>query len=150
MRSCSRPRVVAGSSAVVGWVKEAPRYNVSCNCVGMRRDGGPQDGLRCCGLKGGLGALVGWGWGYLLLLAGHKGLVARRCPEAQLVDGGRLLLAVDLHSDPHLKQGLLCRGKGDPEACVSGHPLLQPSLPRTATNQRYPLLTGKDMLWGPS
>lgn len=59
-----------------------------------------------------MGASAGSGWGYLLLLAGHEGLVARGCPKAQLVDGGRLLLAVDLQSDPHLKRGLLCRGKG--------------------------------------
>jgi hypothetical protein len=46
---------------------------------------------------------------YLLLLAGHKSLVAWGSTEAQLVNGRGFLLAVDLHSDPHLKWGLFCR-----------------------------------------
>lgn len=74
--------------------------------------------------------------GCLLLLAGHESLVARGRPKAQLVDEWRLLLGVDLHSDPHLKWGLLCRKRGtlSPEAQVPGGPLLQPPLPRTVTS----------------
>lgn len=47
--------------------------------------------------------------GYPLLLAGHEGLEARGDAEAQLVNEGRLVLAVDLHLHPHLKRGLICR-----------------------------------------
>lgn len=72
-------------------------------------------GLNWCGLKEGAGSFGGGreAWlrqGYLLLLARHKNLVARGCPKAQLVDARWLLLGVDLHSDPHLKWGLLCEG----------------------------------------
>lgn len=48
----------------------------------------------------------------MLLLAGHKSLVAGGHPEAQLVDEWWLLLTVDLHSDPYLKRGLLCWERG--------------------------------------
>lgn len=74
-------------------------------------------GLRWCELKERVETLRGTGvWkcrgGYLLLLTGHKSLVARGHPKAQLVDDGWLLLAVNLHSDSHLKWGLLCGGTG--------------------------------------
>lgn len=74
--------------------------------------------------------------GCLLLLAGHESLVARGHPKAQLVDEWWLLLGMDLHSDPHLKWGLLCRKRGtlSPEAQVPGGSLLQPPLPRTVTS----------------
>lgn len=55
VRSCSHPRVVAGSSAVVGRVKEASgrsgatRCSVSGHRDSMPRAGGPWGGLRCCG-----------------------------------------------------------------------------------------------------
>lgn len=44
-----------------------------------------------------------------LLLAGHEGLEAWGHAEAQLVDVGGLLLAVDLHPDAGLKGRLVCR-----------------------------------------
>lgn len=75
--------------------------------------------LRYCGVgsEGLLGRVGAWGgWEaqaveptYLLLLTGHKSLMAWGCPEAQLVNGRGLILAVNLHSDPHLKRGLFCR-----------------------------------------
>lgn len=43
-----------------------------------------------------------------LFLAGHEGLEAWGHAEAQLVDVGRLLLAVDLHPDAGLKRRLIC------------------------------------------
>lgn len=80
--------------------------------------------------------------GYLLLLARHKNLVARGRPKAQLVDAGWLLLGMDLHSDPHLKRGLLCEGGGDlrpgfPEALAAA------PLPRPVMGQPCPLPTHK-------
>lgn len=57
----------------------------------------------------------------MLLLARHKHLVAGGRAKAQLVNDGSLLLRVDLHSDPCLKRGLLCRGRGA-EAWVPGDP----------------------------
>lgn len=48
------------------------------------------------------------GGGHPLFLAGHKGLEAWGHAEAQLVDVGWLLLAVDLHSDASLKRRLVC------------------------------------------
>lgn len=47
--------------------------------------------------------------GYPLLLAGHEGLEAGRHAEAQLVNEGGLLLAVDLHLHPRLVGGLVCK-----------------------------------------
>lgn len=90
-------------------------------CVVIKGCGGevPRVRLKHCdlGSEGLLGRVGAWGgWEaqaveptYLLLLAGHKSLVAWGRPEAQLVNGRGLLLAVDLHSDPHLKRSLFCR-----------------------------------------
>lgn len=43
-----------------------------------------------------------------LFLAGHEGLEAWGHAEAQLVDVGWLLLAMDLHADASLKRCLIC------------------------------------------
>lgn len=67
--------------------------------------------------------------GCLLLLAGHESLVARGRPKAQLVDEWRLLLGVDLHSDPHLKWGLLCRKRGVLRPRSPGAPSCSPLSP---------------------
>lgn len=48
------------------------------------------------------------GGAHPLFLAGHKGLETWGHAEAQLVDVGWLLLAVDLHSDACLKRRLVC------------------------------------------
>lgn len=48
------------------------------------------------------------GGAHPLFLAGHEGLEAWGHTEAQLVDVGGLLLAMDLHSDASLKRCLVC------------------------------------------
>lgn len=65
-------------------------------------------------------------WPYPLLLAGHEGLEARRDAEAQLMDVGRLVLAVDLDSDASFEGCLVWGGwKGS----WAAGPMGQPSAP---------------------
>lgn len=49
---------------------------------------------------------------YPLLLAGDERLEPGRHSEPELVDEGRLILAVDLNFDPGLERRLLCGGRG--------------------------------------
>lgn len=49
---------------------------------------------------------------YPLLLGGHKGLESGGHPKSQLLDKGRLGLAVDLHFDSGLERRLLWKRRG--------------------------------------
>lgn len=49
---------------------------------------------------------------YPLFLGGHKGLESRGHPKSQLLDEGRLRLAVDLHFDSGLERRVLWKRSG--------------------------------------